>query len=406
MFKEKYVIPVGGCTAPRNEPKALKFIGKIIESFSQDKSEDLTQVMNFDWDGKIIYTPCDYYLAANSWSLNNGHISRFSGHTNQSYATLTALKCGSGVVFGNGKYLYYSDGYNKMIVLENTDYKFNINNIVADTTNGSGFFSINFYENNLIISSFLLEYGQSIKYSEFTLKHSEIGLQYEWDKYSSQTHIEQIKISRDKYILVAYQYCSMYAPDGYKNIVFFDPFGQTIKGATSVEGLQSMCKHPVKDVFLTIGKELCIWTFPDCQLLKSVTLDVARDDDYLGRGGVSYSSCGRYIAITYAITGEVEIRDSESLEIIKILEGDIGLGNHDISWDVSSKFVACRYYLRKAGPGIIKVWEVSTGRVMLEEICSSFRGSPMEKSFFWSPYSTSLAILQNMNTVKIFEYNQ
>ncbi len=403
MFKEKYAIPVGGCTIEYKAPKILKLIGKVIESFTPDESKDTSQVVNFDWDGKVIFTPCDYGLGANVWSIYNGHIKRYDGN-NENYATLTALKCGSGVVFGNGRYLFYSDGYRVLIELKNTDYKFDIKNIVADKTNGSGFFSIKFYEDNLIIPSFFIEYKQKIKYSEFTINHSELGLQHEWDKYSSQTQIEQVKLSRDKYILVAYQYCSMYAPDGYKNLVFFDPFSQIILGATSVEGLQSICKHPVKDVFLTIGKELCLWTFPDCQLLKSVTLDVARDDDYMGRGGVSYSSCGRYIAITYAITGEVEIRDSESLEIIKILEGDIGLGNHDLSWDVSSKFIACRYYLRKAGPGIIKVWEVNTGRLMLEEMCSSFRGSPMEKSFYWSPHSTSLAILQNMNTVKIFEY--
>lgn len=398
MFKEKHFIPVGGCTITYSGPEFLDIIADIIKFFIKPQPEETSQVMNFDWDGNLIYTPCDFALGANTWSMSNGHIRRYDGKTDENYATLTALKCGNGVIFGNGKYLHYSDSTN-LIIFDDSKYIFDIESIVSDSKNGTCFFSLG---SGPTLSSFYIDgysNNKTISHSLFKLNQNILDLD-NWDNYSIQ--MDLIYYKKDEINLVIYEFCTMYNFGGQKKILFFDPKKQKILGNTKIEGLQNICMHPVKDVFVSLGLDLSIWSYPDCQLIKSEKLEVARDNDYLGRGGVSFSSCGRFLAVTYAINGEVEIRDSNTLEILKTFEG-IGLSHSDLSWDVSSRFIACRYYLRESGKHKIMVWEVKTGKIMLEEYCSNFRDRIPEKSYFWSPYTSAIAILQNQKEVKIFE---
>ena len=187
------------------------------------------------------------------------------------------------------------------------------------------------------------------------------------------------------------------------SLLFLKPLEKEIEGVTELHGVQQVAEHPVKNLIATIGKDLSTISIDSKEIINSVELPLARDKAFLdSEGKLSFSSCGRFIALSYTISGEIEVRDANTLDLMFTLEG-LGIPQSDLDWDVTSKFLACRFRSRKGSEYSLVVWDLRNRKIVLETKSSDI--NIVRNAFKWSSYSSKLASLVDKKRVEIFEFD-
>lgn len=409
MFKEIQDIAVARYTGSIDN--FSKTIIKISDFFSGSKKDTLSEpheghyTRNFDWDGGYIFTPCDCFLAANSWRAYDGNfINRYNGDTDESYATMLSLKCGSGVIFGNGLNLYYSENYKNPLKFTTAKYGFEIESLSTDNI-GKAFFAISGLKNGekegvyLFFGKRNYSVGEEFKLGLILIPNEESSPSRNLTTNSGRT--VHLPSATGKFVGIYNSVQNNYINE-ISYLYIIDYINEKKLFKFRLKGIQDVSKHPVKDYLAVIGKELTIVSYIEGKIVKSVELPIARrESNYEGIDSViCYSRCGRYIALTYSVTGEVEIRNAESLNIEFILEG-YGIPQGEMSWDITSNFLACRFRNRERYEYILIVWDLRTRQVVLKT--PSSRTEVIHTGFKWSETSTTIACLVDQKRIKIFQ---
>lgn len=355
----------------------------------------------FDWNDSVIWTSCDCFLAANKWNVRSGeHYGYFLGK-NQSYSTLITRACGDGAIYGNGGDLYFSSSKNKaqllyekgIIAIETIQtFKGWPGKVLLLTGTNSSDFGVTVFE-------------RDSSYSDFTQRtiHIDKQLFAKEDVYRSRLKVELIE---KKSLVLLYRPVHKPGIEDLQELFIIDLNTEKCIAHCEVHGIQNLSYHPNGEKIAVLGTRLSIRSTQNLnQVENEIELTVARDENISSDYGspISYSTCGRFIALSYAVSGEIEIRDAETLEKLTVLEG-YGIPMSDMSWDITGKFLACRFMSRESGSFQVLAWHVDSEREVLRVPASRMEYN--QPGFRWSTSNTSLAVLVERKRIQVFRLSE
>lgn len=170
----------------------------------------------------------------------------------------------------------------------------------------------------------------------------------------------------------------------------------------TLHGIQNISNHPSENLIVVIGLELTLLTIPDLKVINSIKLEKTRNNS---RAVIVHSSCGRYLALSYSIEGEIEIINAETLEIIFIFES-LGIPESDLSWDVTGTYLAYRFYNNEQREYTLVVLNVVSQQLVLRTASSAQHIPTISTVFKWAPNSSAIACLANNKRIQIFEFGK
>ncbi len=376
----KKTLDMGLChTRPPVHP-VVKLVGLIL-----NKNLDLGKISgggydisSFDWDGKSIWTPCDCGLATNKWSAKTGEIIKRlgGGIISRNYKTLYVHLCGEGVIYGNGVALLFSNiiSHPKVILEE----PFEIHDIYA-TKDGSTIILLKDDKHLTIIE----RSNSSNDFREYSILTNNAG--------------EKLKFFENTPVNMSYIF--RYSSQDLNLISLKE---KSVVNSCTINGIKDFSKHPDKDLLIVLGDKLTLLSLPDLEIISSANLSSDRDASYGVINLICYSPCGKYLALSYATGGKVEIWDARELKYLYKFDGAGVPMYNALSWDFSGRYLACSFK-HKASEATLIVWDAVSKEEVLktESSCPSFNlKSP---PFKWSPTSTKIACLVGNKRIQIFE---
>jgi hypothetical protein len=401
-FERTLDIGVAKYTGSPGPIKLLEGIVKIFSGQGWNSTDEGHFTRTFDWNGYTIWTPCDCHLAANEWLLNTGEFSyRLKSDTMESLATMYVFQCGMGCVFGNGGQLFYGDKNGNLQRLLDTNSVFNIKSINTAKLEGNSILLLKDF--NTIDDAALILFERTNASEKFEEHKIQIDKKFFKD---SETHSSyrswNLKYLENRKSSLSYAF--MYTTssntdlDTVNDLILISPSSKEVLKSCRLSGIQSISKHPGENLLAVLGKELMILSIPELDLIEKRKLPVTRDID--ANGAISFSTCGRFIALTYSVNGEVEIRDAQTLDIINVFDG-YGRPQPDMSWDITGRYLACRFESRERHNPTVVVWDTKSCKKVLHTESSTTRFVPV--AIRWAPNSTKLACLVNNKRIQVFE---
>ncbi|WP_299210968.1 hypothetical protein [uncultured Dokdonia sp.] len=372
-----------------------KFVGGVLSAFSNRQSSDVDEghhTRNFDWDGYSILTPCDCELAANEWLVNSGQHQKHMLGSSESYATMFALKCGLNTIFGNGGNLYvYRHDVRQHFSKD--DFPFDIENLKI-SKEGYEIISLSKKNDLSIIMLKRNNPSEDFQPSKITIDKNALTNQ----GYSSWKLNLLENISPSVSYVALYSVADNDSLSEEKDLILIDYKADNIVEYGKIAGLQDFSKHPSSEKIAVLGKDLTVRSLKDFTIVTSTELPIARNK--YDRGVISFSSCGLYIAISYAVNGEIEVRSADDLKILKTFEG-YGIPQSDIAWDTTGRYLACRFMNRERFGYKLLVWDFKESKEVLNTASSEVEF--IDAAFKWHPSSTKLACLVDKKRIQIFE---
>lgn len=410
-FRKTIEFVVGKYTGDTHLSPAWKVLDTIFNLFSKDNKNELGKeetINSFDWDGDTLFTSCDCHVAANLWnSTTKQLISRRSYTVNnfdrESWSTMFSIKCGysDGVLFGNGSHLFYSEKHESTKKL-NTG-KFNCNSVnVFD--NGKQLVYLQESTSNTPVELILQKRGpaRGSKFKEQVIPIDEVVSNHKHMlEYLNVSVFEMVQIKQTYVCLFSRLILGNRDLQEAQDLFLVNIHDNLSVKHKSITGIHHVSGHPSRPEIVVLGERLTILSVESLEIIQEVELPNTRDTQCIFNNVVSHSACGKYLAISYAINGEVEILDSTTLEVQQILGGSFGFPQPEMSWDITGRFLACRFYGREHREATLVVWDIKSHQVVLQTKSSITNDSKV--SFKWCPKSTKLLNLIDNQKIEIFE---
>jgi hypothetical protein len=390
-------LPVARSMRPLNGfENFLMLFQSLFDKSPQSDVDDGHVTRNFDWDGTYVWTPCDCKLAVNTWAINSGNHLSYINQNNESKATLIAKKCGYGSVFGNGFHLYCSSMNSIIQEIESELMPFDIYSLVVAKNSGKEMVSILTKDSQLKLGIFLRDAASKpFKYHQFEIKSEYIS-----DNYSSNWNVKLIEDSdwRKSYTLL-YGTTNNNELEKDRDLMLIDLYNDKILAHQTLSGVQDVDLHPNRHKIVVLGKRLSILNRENLKVEVKTLLPTTRPPHE--KGVVAFSRCGRFISVSYNASGDIEIRDAERLNLLHSFSG-YGKPFSDISWDITGRFLACRYKNRESRRRyLLIIWDLMAKKEILKTEASEVEFS--NYGLMWSEYSTSIGFLVNKSRVQIYE---
>jgi len=378
------------------EPSASEqFLSTLFRLFGDKTDINEHHYTNcFDWDGYSIYTSCDCTLAYNKWNASNGnHIERRAG-SDESYSTLFLRVFNSWKLFGNGIELYLSKGYGKLIKLTNNSDQYELENLTTTKKTDKAIISVKSKREELDILMFCNQYGKNnFNFEQITINKNIIKQIYlkDW----KVKFIEEI----DKLPLAIIYSIPMLGSDyKFSDYIIVNLFDGTYTYHSIDDTLQDISISPDNKKIAFIGNRISILKLDNHKIDAQVDLTVVNNSNH--KRVIEFSPCGRFLATISNISGDLEIRDSEHLNIIESFSG-FGTPYLDLSWDYSSHYIAVRYEQNSSEKTeLLLVWNIRTQREVLKEEACQVTYSDF--GFKWSESESKIALLVKNKRIKVF----
>ncbi|MDF1866672.1 MAG: hypothetical protein P1U70_17680, partial [Saprospiraceae bacterium] len=295
--------------------KVNGFLNSVFSAFSDRKNSDRDEghsTNSFDWDGSSVWTTCDSRLAVNIWTVNSGdHYLRAEG-SQESYTTYLVSKCGTGAVFGNGNSLFISDSMGRVSQeIRNYDTNYDLYKMCVDKETGLEIISLEKKSDELALLFFKRKsFSGLFEYSR--MKINVISLNNEgYTDWGIKR--KPIKDTNQAYTFM-YGTASNEAINRKRDIFLINNSTKELTAHQTLSGIQAIAISANQNKIAVLGKDLSILNSNTLEVEQSIELPIARIDHE--KGVLAYSSCGRFLAISYSSVGDVEIRDANHFNII------------------------------------------------------------------------------------------
>lgn len=383
------------------------WLNSLVSMFAKTEAGDTQSgyhVRAFDWDGRNIYTACDCVLAFNTWQMDGRFIEHIAA-SDESRTTTHVRRIGAaGTLFGNGAQLFYqsTSGLVRLatsgVLVSSLSASLDGRVIAAIGREGSGSLDI-------MVWSRSNPYAEGFEKVKISLSRSDF-----FDAYSVALNVFEGAQSKAN-LLCVYGRCYGDRSEITKPlaIVLLKVGENGILGKTVLPGVCSLMPHPMGKIVAVLGESLTLLAVPDLKVLKSVELPLVREREARFFPPITYSACGRYLALSYSINGEVEIRSAESLEVLATFDDAEGFPQPDIAWDKSGRYLACRFVCRSKTrfnhwEAYVHIWDVKARRYAAK-IPASMLGNReigSDTGFIWAPDAAEIAVLLDEQRVQVY----
>jgi len=382
-------------------------LGKCVDNFFRDwfvghNNAFPNEVMcgAFDWDGETIWTPCGYEHAFNMWS----RIGQFLGHVKSdnevNQETYFVCRCDAandnGIIFGDNHIILCAMGYKgasiKSIYKTRDDRTFDATHLSV-TRDGAAVFTA----------------GQTL---HILTRSDEENTEFVKHTILLDTKINWFKLLENRldsdfsYVAACVAKKSITALDEPSQMMLISLNSKSVINRVEVDGVQDFSRHPEKEEMVVLGQKLTVLSLSDLKTVNSIELPLtgkARDINP-EQAVVQYSSNGHYLALAYAANGEVEIRDTKTLEVIHTFSNQ-GYRLPDLSWDGSGEYLACRFKDQQDQDKVeLVVWGVQSRETVFRLSTRNKKADHFPAiAYKWSPHATELACLINNQRIQIYE---
>jgi len=353
----------------------------------------------FDWDGETLWTPCGYELAYNAWTRIGSFLEHVKGDSDSqrvaSYAYQLGATGAGDILFGDNLTLLYADKQKgtaiKSIFEAKHDRPLDARHLTV-THEGAIVFktgpAINIStrsdEDNGVFTTQTIPLDAGMSWFKLLENNHDSDFSYvaACTPRSSPANIEKIS----KLMLI-----------GIKN--------KNILNRVEIDGVLDFSRHPQKEEMVVLGRKLSLLSLPDLKTVMSVELPLKKKnkDGNAVQAVIHHSPCGQYFALVCAPSGEVEIRDAKTLEMIHTLNGP-GFPLPDMSWDKTGKYLAYRYLERDNRKNTqLVVWDIQSQTIVFQIASSNEKDEDIPNiAYKWSPHATELACLIHNQRIHIY----
>jgi WD40 repeat protein len=304
-------------------------------------------VRNFDWDGNsTILRPCDVHLGYDKWDISSGtHLEKFE-LSEESFATLYSVLLVGGVLFGNGYTVIFKPKYKPReilpIKLAASEYGFGVtrdrkvlvafpedrSKIAILSTEYSGKFQLE------IIDTILSKDSYSERAIYFSPFQGDNCCFYVLQQQSSMENLPEQTITRHDF--------KSRQPTSSKRI----------------KGLQHIALHPDGSNLVVVCTDHIDRIDPiSLSIIDQMPLTAPREHEKYVQPPVQFSPCGSYLALCYAISGEIEIRNASTLEILTKIS-TFGLPAAPLEWSSDGQLLAGGFRRRVDGKSQLFIWSI------------------------------------------------
>lgn len=379
----------------------------LVSMFTKPETSDTQpgyHVRAFDWDGRKIYTACDCVLAFSTWKMDGSFEDHSAAH-DASLTTTHVRRVGSiGTLFGNGEQLFYASA----------------SGLIRLAQPGACVQSIDVSPDGCAIAAISREKSASLDVEIWSRSYAYAG-EFKKEKVSLTARdfpgeaastlciFEGDQREANLVCVFGRSYGNRSETAKPRPIALFRVGEGTILGKAVLPGICSLTPHPMGKVVAVLGESLTLLSVPDLKVLKSTELPLVREREACFYPPIAYSACGRYLALSYSINGEVEIRNAESLEILATLDDAEGLPQPDMAWDKSGRYLACRFVKRSQvhsnhWDAHVHIWDVKTRR-RAAKISASLLGNQgvgSDNGFLWAADAAEIAILVDEQRIQVY----
>ena len=381
-------------------------LGKYFDGFWRDlfvghnnAFPDEVMCGAFDWNGETIWTPCGYEHAFNTWS----RIGQFVAHVKSDEAgqqeTQYAYRCGdargNNIIFGDNRILWCATSYKNVDV--QSIYKAKENSTfdarhLTVTRDGSVVFTDGQMLNILARS----DTGTA----EFLTHKIPLDKGINWFKL-----LENDLDSDFSYIAVCTAKRTATALDEPNRITLISLKNNSVFNRVEVNGTQTFSRHPKKEEMVVLGQKLTVLSLPDLKTVNAIELPLMGKERNMNpaHSRVEHSPNGQYFALAYTAKGDVEIRDTHSLEIIQTFDGQ-GRLLTDMSWNSTGEYLACGFRDRNGREKIeLIVWDMKSHKTVFRISTGNKKVDAFPTVVYrWSPLAAELACLVDNQRIQIF----
>lgn len=369
----------------------MKLLDWIVQAGHDSKRPVL--VITFDWNSNYIWVSYCAGIAVNIFSAKTGKFLKHVKSGDNYYGTAFAYNCGSSmedIIFGTyaGK-IYHSNSYdgNVKLILSHR-YNTDSVNVTKDGNTLVLLKHLKSIDNGIAITVF------ERSSSSYDFKESSIHI----DKNLLNSYLSELKLFED----TQRRSSLIFVYDSYDgDLVLVDLKEKSVVNSTNLSLIRNISKHPNENLLVVLGHELILVSIPELKIDKSLKLPMTRSENI---PPMAHSPCGRYLALSYAINGEVEIRDARTLETLYVLDAQEGIPQLDMSWDINGRYLACRYHSREQGTKpMLVIWDVTSQQQVFKTETHSPHKDAGKKgvAFRWAPDSTTLAFLVDSGKIRM-----
>jgi hypothetical protein len=357
-------------------------------------------VRNFDWDGNsTIIRPCDVHLGYDKWNILDGsHIEKFE-YSKESFATLYSVLLVGGVLFGNGITVVFKAKYKSReilpIELASSEYGFGVtrdrkvavmlpddrSKIAVLKTDYAGDFHFEMFDTKLSMDSYS---ERAVYFNPFQGDdHSFYVLQQQ----SSMENLPKQTITRHEFKT------------------------RQVTCSKRVKGLQNIALAPNGKYLVMICTDRIERIDPiNLSFIDKLPLTAPREHEKYVQPPVQFSPCGNYLALCYSISGEIEIRDATTLEIIEIIS-TLGLPSGPLEWSSDGRMLAGGFKRRSDGKSQLYIWSIPGVKCLavMDDVLLFSPSRPHcsnPKSYYWHSSKAELLFLLNNGRVQRIVYQE
>lgn len=357
-------------------------------------------VRNFDWDGNsTIIRPCDVHLGYDKWNILDGsHIEKFE-YSKESFATLYSVLLLGGVLFGNGRTVVFKANYKSRellpIELAASEYGFGVTRdrkVLAMLP-----------EDRTKIAVLNTDYSGDFHFEMFDTKLSE-------DSNSQRAvYFNPFQGDNSSFYVMQQQSSMENLPE--QTIARHDFKTRQLTSSIRIKGLQNIALAPDGDCLVVVCTDRIERIDPiDLSCIDSKSLTAPREHEKYVQPAVQFSPCGSYLALCYNISGEIEIRDASTLEIIENIS-TLGLPSAPLEWSSDGRMLAGGFKRRSDGKSQLYIWSIPNAKslaviddVLLFPPSRPHCSSP--KSYYWHSSKAELLFLLNNGRVQRIVYQE
>lgn len=356
-------------------------------------------VRNFDWDGNsTIIRPCDVHFGYDRWDVLRGsHLESFE-LSEESLPTLYSVQLVGGVLFGNGNTVAFKPMYkpHEVLPIELDSYSLDGFGVTRDRKVLAALLGKD--SKVALISG---DYGNTIQLSLVDTELAD-GVHSNRAVYFSPFQGKD----RSFYVIQLQSSMEEYQPQA---ITRHDFESRKQTASIRTRGLQNVALSPDGGVLVAICTDrllrLCAINL---EILDEFPLAAPREHEKYALPPAQFSPCGNYLALSYSITGDVEIRDALSLEL-KLNIASHGLPAAPLEWSSDGRFLAGGFRRRIDGKPQLHIWSIPEAECLavVEDVRFLSPSRPhccSPKTFYWHASKAELLLLLENGRIQRFEY--
>ncbi|MCB1930445.1 MAG: WD40 repeat domain-containing protein [Rhodocyclaceae bacterium] len=356
-------------------------------------------VRNFDWDGASrIIRPCDVHLGYDTWDVLRGsHLESFE-LSEESRPTMYSVQLVGGVFFGNGKTVAFRPTYKPHEILP----------IELDPYSPDGF---GVTRDRKVLAALLGDESKvAVICSDYigTFQLSFVDTELADGVHSERAVYFSPFQGKDRSFYVVQQQSSMeeYPPQA---ITRHDFESRKKTGSIRVCGLQNIALSPDGLTLVAIcTNRLVRLCAINLEILDEIPLAAPREHEKYALPPAQFSPCGTYLALSYSITGDVEIRDALTLEL-KLSIASHGIPAAPLEWSSDGRFLAGGFRRRIDGKPQLHIWSIPETECLaiIDDIRFFSPTRPhcySPKTFYWNASKAELLLLLQNGRIQRLEY--